>query len=162
MTQVDSGENMVSVARLSTAFILVAACLTTPLYAAPADDVHSRVDGLRQLGAAFKTVRDGLRGDEVQTVLIQMAARQIRNSAKAQYGWFPVGSGPASGVKTTAKAEIWSQPAKFKAAQDAFAAEAAVFQQIAAGGNPAAIRAEAAKLGGTCKACHDDFRTEEH
>lgn len=139
------------------ALVLVAA----PLLAAPADDVRSRVAGLRELGASFKAVNDGLRGSEPQTILIQQAARQIRNAATAQYRWYPAGSGPQPGVKTAAKPEIWTQAPRFKAAQDAFAAQAAAFQQAANSGNINAIRAEARKLGGTCKGCHDSFRVPQ-
>jgi cytochrome c556 len=139
---------------------LFLALIAAPLLAAPADDVRTRVNGLRELGAAYKAINDSLRG-EPQTIMIQMSARQVANAAKAQYGWFPAGSGPQPGIKTAAKPEIWEQPAKFKAAQDAFAAEAAAFQKIAAGGDAEAMRAEARKLGGTCKACHDQFRVPQ-
>lgn len=133
------------------------ALLGAPLLAAPADQIRARITGYRELGAAFKNVNDGLRGD-VQTVLIQQSAREIRNASRAQYGWFPAGTGPQAGVKTAAKPEIWSRSAQFKAAQDAFAQQADTFQRAAAGGNAAAIRAEARKLGATCKGCHDTFR----
>ena len=76
-------------------------------------------------------------------------------------GWFPAGSGPAPGLKTAAKAEIWAQPDKFAAARDAFVAEAAKFQVIAKSGDAAAIRAEVPKLGATCGGCHDHFREKE-
>ncbi|WP_395337347.1 cytochrome c [Novosphingobium sp. BL-8H] len=135
--------------------------VASPLLAAPADVVRTRVSGFRELGAAFKAVNDGLRGD-VQTVLIAQSARQIRNAAHAQYDWFPAGSGPQSGAKTRAKPEIWLQAAKFKAAQDAFAKAADDFQRVSGGKDVAAIRAGAQKLGGTCKSCHDAFRGPEN
>ncbi|MBV1686246.1 cytochrome c [Novosphingobium sp. G106] len=131
---------------------------SSALLAAPSDVVRARITGLRELGAAFKAVNDGLRGSEMQSVLIQQSARQIRNAARDQYRWFPQGSGPQPGVKTAAKPEIWSQAARFRAAQDAFARQADVFFQAASAGSPAAIRAEARKLGANCKSCHDTFR----
>ncbi|MBW8753703.1 MAG: cytochrome c [Sphingomonadales bacterium] len=137
---------------------LALAGIAAPLLAAPADQVKTRVAGLRELGAAFKAVNDGLRSPTPQTILIQMSARQIRNAAQQQYNWFPVGSGPQPGVKTAAKAEIWSQPARFRQLQDGFAAQAAAFQTAAGSGNVDAIRAAARSLGGSCKACHDEFR----
>ena len=147
--------------RLNRLAVLAFALAATPLLAAPADDIKSRVTGLRELGAAFKSVRDGLRGPEVQTILIQQAAKQIRQAATQQYRWFPAGSGPESGAKTAAKAEIWSQPAKFKAAQDAFATEAGAFYKAAASADAETIKAASAKLGATCKSCHDNFRVPE-
>ena len=146
----------------TSAMIAATAMVATPLLAAPADTVRARVDNYRELGAAFKGVNDGLRGGEVQTVLIAQSVRQIRNASRGQYEWFPAGSGPQSGAKTRAKAEIWSQPAKFKAAQDAFAKAADDLQRAVASKDVSAIRVGAQKLGGTCKACHDAFRGPEH
>lgn len=138
--------------------ILVVAGLATPLLAAPAADVaKARIAAYRELGAAYKGVNDGLRG-EVQTVIVQQYARQIVNASKQQYGWFPAGSGQQAGVKTLALPAIWTKAAQFKAAQDAFARQATAFQAAAVKGDATAIRAEARKLGGTCKACHDQFR----
>ena len=130
----------------------------SPLLASPADDVRSRIAGFRELGASFKTVNDSLRTPETQTILVQMAARQIVNAARAMPTWFPAGSGPQSGEKTKAKAEIWTQAPRFKAAQTAFANQALQFQRAAQSGNVAIIQAEARKLGMTCKGCHDSFR----
>lgn len=137
---------------------LALAGLAAPLLAAPVDQARARINGFRELGAAFKAVNDGLRSPQPQTVLIQMSARQIRNAATQQYAWFPAGSGPQPGVKTAAKAEIWTQGARFRQLQDGFASQAAAFQQAAAGGNAAAMRTAARNLGATCKACHDQFR----
>lgn len=139
---------------------LALAGIAAPLLAAPADQVRTRIEGLRELGAAFKAVNDGLRSPTPQTIMIQMSARQIRNAATAQYGWFPPGSGPQPGVKTAAKPEIWTQPARFRQLQDAFAAQATAFQRAAASNDVNAIRAAARSLGQSCKACHDQFRNE--
>lgn len=140
---------------------LALAGIAAPLLAAPADQVRVRIEGLRELGAAFKAVNDGLRGPTPQTILIQMSARQIRNAATEQYNWFPAGSGPQPGVKTAAKPEIWTQAARFRQLQDGFAAQATGFQRAAASGNVDAIRAGARSLGASCKACHDQFRVEK-
>lgn len=129
--------------------------------AAPADAIRARINGYRELGAAFKAVNDGLRGSEVQTILIQQSARQIRNAAREQYAWFAPGSASAPGVKTYARPEIWRNAAEFKGLQDAFARQAEALQRAAATGNATTLRLEARKLGSTCKACHDKFRIEK-
>lgn len=143
---------------VAVAATVAAATLATPLLAAPADTIRARVAGYRALGAAFKSANDALRSG--QTAPIANAARQIQTAAQQQYHWFPRGSAAAPGVRSHAKAEIWSQGPRFKAAQDAFAAQAAVFQRAAGSGNVALIRGEARKLGATCKGCHDSFRVE--
>lgn len=132
-----------------------------PLVAAQQNIVAQRLAGYRELGAAFKNVNDQLRSGTPQGVVLQLSARQIRDVARAQYGWFPAGSGPKPGVKTRAKAEIWSQPAQFKAAQDAFAVQANAFQKLAAAGDVAGMKAQSRKLGATCASCHRAFRVEE-
>ncbi|AXB79313.1 cytochrome c [Novosphingobium sp. P6W] len=146
--------------RLGT-LVLAMAAAGTPLLAAPADTIRSRIANYRELGSAFKAVNDGLRGGEVQTVLIAQSARQIRNASRGQYEWFPAGSGLQPGAKTRAKQEIWTQPAKFKGAQDAFAKAADNFQLAVTSKDVAAIRAGAQKLGATCKGCHDNFRAPD-
>ncbi len=144
-------------ARRAVALVSLFAC-AGPLFAAPADQVRTRIAGFRELGASFKTVNDSLRTPEPQTFLIQIAARQIVSSSREMPGWFPAGSGPESGAKTKAKPDIWNQTAKFKAAQDAFAKQALALQAAAQSGLAPAVRAETAKLGKTCKGCHDTFR----
>jgi len=137
---------------------VLAATATIAPAATPAEAVRSRITSLRELGAAFKAVNDGLKTDEPQTILIQQSARQIRNAANQMAGWFPAGSGAEAGVKTASKPEIWSQPAKFKVATAAFVTAATKFQATAATGNAAAMKADARALGQTCKGCHDAFR----
>jgi cytochrome c556 len=145
--------------------IAVAMVVSGPLRADPVSPeaaIKIRVEGFRELGAAFKAVHDALQGSSPQTILLQMSARQIVQSSHDIYGWFPAGSGPESGLKTKAKAEIWSDPAGFKKAQDGLAAEATAFQAAAASNNIDIIQSEAAKLGQACKSCHEQFRTEGH
>lgn len=145
----------------STRIAAFGMALAAPLLIGAADPVKARIDAYRELGASFKNVNDELRKPAPQTYLLQLAARQISQTAKAQYGFFPAGSGPKAGRKTYAKAEIWSQPAKFKTAQDQFAAQAAAFSKVAAGGDPAKLKIAAKALGQSCSGCHKSFRTEK-
>lgn len=139
----------------------IALLVASPLVAAPADVVASRIAGLRELGAAYKNVNDQLKSGTPQMFLVQLSARQIREKSRDQYGWFPAGSGPQPGIKTRAKPDIWAQPAQFKAAQDAFAAQANAFYQAAASGDAARIGTQARQLGQSCAACHRQFRVDE-
>jgi cytochrome c556 len=142
--------------------VAAATIVAGPIFAdpaSPADAIKIRVEGLREMGAAFKAVHDALQDSTPQTILLQMSARQIVQSSHDMYGWFPAGSGPETGLKTNAKAEIWSDPADFKKAQDGLAAEALVFQSAIASNDMDQIRAEATKLGQACQSCHQQFRT---
>ncbi len=140
---------------------LAVAAIATPLLATPADQVKSRIASYRELGAAFKNINDSLRGPNPQLMILQISSRTVQSTARGQYAWFPAGTGAEAGAKSRAKAEIWSRPAQFRTAQDGFAAQAAAFDRAVRAGNMAAIRVEARKLGGTCKSCHDQFRTPD-
>lgn len=135
--------------------------IAAPLLAAPADTVRTRIAGLRGLGGAFKAVNDGLRSGDPQVAVMQQSARTISNAARAQYQWFPAGTGPNPAWKTAAKPEIWTQAQRFRAAQDNFARAADGFQRAATSGNADAIRGAARALGASCKGCHDTFKAEE-
>ena len=140
------------------ALVALATIVAAPVAPTPEAAIATRITGLREIGAAFKAVKDGIATPETQTTLIQQAARKIGNGAGQMPGWFPAGSGIALGRITHAKAEIRAQPEKFAAASEAFVAEAARFQTIAKAGDAAAIRAEVPKLNATCGGCHDTFR----
>lgn len=127
-----------------------------PVFAGGADQVRARIAGFRQIGAAYKAVTDGARASDLAR--IRQASGQLGGLAHGLYGWFPRGSGPQPGVKTAARPEIWTRVPQFRAAQDGFARQVQAFQRVAAGGDINAIRVEARRLGGACKACHDSFK----
>jgi cytochrome c556 len=60
--------------------------------------------------------------------------------------------------KTDAKAAIWKESSKFEEKIKALETEVAAFEKIAASGSPQEIGGQLRKVGGTCKACHDDYR----
>lgn len=148
--------------QLLRALGLSAACAlaATPSAAAPGDQSKVRIEGYRALGEAFKAVNDGLRRGTASPQQMQLLATRISASARAQYAWFPAGSGPAPGIKTAARPEIWTRARAFRAAQDAFTRQASAFAQVTMAGDPAAMRAAARQLGASCKGCHDSFRIE--
>lgn len=63
-------------------------------------------------------------------------------------------------LKSRAKPEIWKEQAKFKDASDKLVAEAAKLEAAAKTGNLDMVKTAFGAVGGTCKACHDAFRTE--
>jgi cytochrome c556 len=151
------GKGFTRLGGAAAVFALVAAPV---LAAGAAGIVKTRHEGYRELGAAFKNVNDELRSAKPQAMILQLSARQIRNVATQQYGWFPAGSGPQAGIKTKARPEIWTKAAAFKAAQDNYAKQANAFFKVAATGDIARIRAQAKPLGAACATCHKQFRSE--
>jgi cytochrome c556 len=73
--------------------------------------------------------------------------------------WAAFGEGTDLG-DTKAKPEVWKDQAKFKAAAEKMQLEASKLAQAAQTGKEDAIKAAFSATGGSCKACHDDFRSK--
>ena len=71
------------------------------------------------------------------------------------------GEGTDKGLPQRAKPEVWKEQPKFKAAAEKMQAEVAKLDAAAKTGNLDAIKAAVGAVGGSCKACHDDFRAEK-
>lgn len=126
----------------------------------PAGSIQNRVNRYREVGAAYKTLTDQAKAGAIVKLTARIAARNIAQAAKDQYSWFPKGSGPESGTKTKAKSAIWSEPAKFRRAQDDFQTQAILMQKAVETGNLAEIKKQTASLGRSCKACHTSYRAD--
>jgi cytochrome c556 len=62
---------------------------------------------------------------------------------------------------TSARPEVFKDTKHFGELGASFAQEANALAQVAAGGDPAAIKTQYGKLTRTCKACHDDFKAKD-
>ena len=120
--------------------------------------MKERHEGYEQIGKAMRGAKQGI--DRNDPAAVQTAANQLATLAPRAIGWFPAGTGPDVG-KTEARAEIWQQRAEFDQGMQRFQAAATTFQQAAASGDMARIKAAHADLGGTCKSCHDRFRLKD-
>lgn len=65
-----------------------------------------------------------------------------------------------AGEKTRVNPEFFEQPNKVKELAMNFIKEANELAKVAATGDAAAVKAQFGKTGGTCKACHDEFRNK--
>jgi cytochrome c556 len=122
--------------------------------------IAARQANFKAIAGAFKAVRGELEKDAPDYALIAAKAGDINARARRIGGLFPAGTGPSSGLKTEALAAIWKQPAAFKAANQKLVDESARLASTAAKRNRQAVAAQAMALGGSCKACHDQFRLE--
>ena len=129
--------------------------------ASAAEVVKARQKGLKGLGAAFKTIRDELKGDSPDAAKIREASADITQAAGAIDKWFPAGTGPDSGVKTDVKPEVWTDPAGFATAREAFVREANKWAQVGNSTDVSAWKEGAASLGQSCKGCHDKYRVKK-
>jgi cytochrome c556 len=121
----------------------------------------ARHDNFKAQGAAFKAILDELKKDAPDQSVLSGNATKLKASSLALPSWFPKGSGPESGVKTDAKAEVWNDAAGFAAASKRFQAESAKLQTLAAAGDVAGMKGQARAVGGACKNCHDTYRVPE-
>ena len=122
--------------------------------------IEAREANFKTMGKAMKTMNDGLKADTPDLSAIAANAAAIRGLAPKITTWFPKGTGPESGVKTEAKAEIWKDPAGFAAAARRLEPEAAKLEALARAGDVAGVRAQVRVVGGTCKGCHDKFKAD--
>lgn len=124
--------------------------------------MEARHDGFEALGDSFKGIMDAMKAGESLNADMAQAAKDIAAKADEIGSWFPEGSGPETGRKTEAKAEIWTQPEAFAKAQGDFVEAAKQLDALAVAGDAEGFAAQAKALGGTCKGCHDDFRLDDH
>jgi cytochrome c556 len=120
--------------------------------------MKERHDNYEKIGKSMRAAKKGLDGNDPAAV--RQAAATINELAPQAANWFPAGTGPDVG-KTHAKAEIWQQHDKFKNGMADFRQAAAQFNEAAQGNDIEAMKAAHAKLGGTCKACHDQFKSKD-
>jgi cytochrome c556 len=153
---------MKSLVAFSALALLATVAVARPLSKDAALKVmHERHEGMEAIGKANKVLRRELTADAPNIAEVRGAANTIGNLAGKASKWFPEGTGPDVG-KTGAKPEIWKQPADFNARLRDFQGAARTLQLAAAKGDGAGAKAGYASLGKTCKACHDDYRTDMH
>lgn len=124
------------------------------------DVVKARHDNFEEIGDAFKAIRGQLEGTPDFEV-IQANATIINTNAQKVSGYFPEGTGPASGADTEALETIWEKPEEFSAATDKLVTASETMLAAAGSGDPAQVGAAVKELGGSCKNCHDQFREED-
>jgi cytochrome c556 len=125
--------------------------------------MHSRHEGMETIGKDFKALHREFDSGTPDLALVRTAAGQIAGLSRQASGWFPEGTGPELG-KTGAKPEIWlpQNKADFAAKLEAFQRAAAAFSATTTRNDVAAMKTRYADLSGTCKACHDKYRTDMH
>lgn len=125
------------------------------------DAIDARHLHFKAMGADFKAVNEMLRSGTATTVAVLPKIHDVQSAARQLHSWFPTGSGPDSGLKTHAKTNVWSDPAAFRDADAALAAQLDKLEQIAAKGDMTAAAEQARTAGQACGACHAKFRQKD-
>lgn len=120
--------------------------------------MKTRHDNYEALGKQMKVLMDNMKAATPDMAAVTAAAAEVKKTADVMGTWFPAGTGPETGIKTGAKANIWTDRATFDAAVVKLQTEAAA---LAAVTDAAGFKAQFPKTGGACKNCHDTFREEE-
>jgi cytochrome c556 len=129
--------------------------------AGAAEVINARQQGFKKLGAAFKLIHNELASPSPDAAKIASAAQELKASTDAIGSWFPPGSGPQPGLKTHAKAEIWTDASGFAATRAAFVRQVEkAARQLADPRERAAWKDSSAALGQACKDCHDSYRVK--
>lgn len=134
------------------AFALIVGLGATAALAGPIED---RQAGMKQVGKAMGAFAGIAKGEAAyDAAVVKTNADSMLEGFKKAFANFTPGSekGPP---ETYAKAEIWSDPTGFKAAQDA--ALKAV-DAMAATTDEAGFKTALGGLGEACKGCHTKFR----
>ena len=70
--------------------------------------MHDRHERYEEIGDSMKAIGNQLKADSPSVETIRRHADTIAGYAPQVVSWFPSGSGPETGRKTRAKAEIWT------------------------------------------------------
>ena len=120
--------------------------------------VQARQANYKEIGGSFKAINDELKSGSPDMNTVRPAARDIASRAAHTLKFFPRGSGPESGLKTRAKADIWANQAEFVRVQQEMISSANALNTAAMAGDVGRMQSARGVLGGTCKTCHDRFR----
>ena len=139
-----------------------AACVLLVAAVDPRIAIPARQDGMKQIGRNFKAVFDQLHAAAPDAAVLRTSTQQLAELAPRVPSWFPAGTGPEAGVKTSVKAEVWAQPADFSAKAAALASTTRALAAAAAqSSDPAVLTPLVMQVGGACKACHTTYKVND-
>lgn len=128
---------------------------------AESSPIELRQANFEEIGDAFKAIRGQLEAGAPDFALIEASANTINTNAQKITDYFPEGTGVDSGADTEALETIWEKPEDFAAASQKLVDTSAALAAAAATGDMAAVGEGVKNMGGSCKACHDNFRLDK-
>lgn len=123
--------------------------------------IETRQANFETIGDEFKAIRGQLEASEPDFGVIEASANTINTNAQKISGYFPEGTGVDSGADTEALETIWEKPEEFAAAAQKLVDTSASLAAVAGSGDAAAVGEAVKTMGGSCKACHDNFRLDK-
>ena len=151
---------MKAIACLAAATTLFALAAPASAQFAKAEDaIHYRQGALTVMGAHFGRLGEMVKGK------VPFDAKAAQDNAAilavmARLPWAAFGPGTDKGGNTKAKADIWTEQAKFKEGSDKLIVEADKLASATKTGNLDALKTAFAATADTCKSCHDAFKNK--
>jgi cytochrome c556 len=147
----------------SLSLILCSAALTVSLpalaqFAKPEDAIKYRQSALFVMQQNFARVATMAAGRAPFDAKVAAESAEVA-AFMSKLPWAAFGEGTDKGAPTKAKAEIWADKAKFGEYAEKMQAEMAKLNAAAKTGNLDSIKAAVGAVGGSCKTCHDAFRS---
>ena len=133
--------------------VLTAALLGMACLPASAGVIEDRKANFKANNASMRTIGGALGAGDFATVAAE--AQKIANWAAVMPDYFPEGSGTGD---TSARTAIWENFEGFTAAAKANHDAALTLLAAAEAGDVNAAKSALGEVGGTCKACHQQFK----
>lgn len=140
---------------------LAAMVLGTAAFADGMETVKARQDYFKALGGSMKAMTGVAKNFDAEAAKAEVAKLQTVLATDVAPLFAPGTSDADFPGESEAKASIWENMDDFGAKAKAMHEAAAVVVAAAEAGDGAAFGAGLQKMGGTCKACHDDYRVPE-
>ena len=127
-------------------------------FAKPEDAIKYRQSALVVLSSQFGRMQPTIKGQVPYDAAAIKANVEIVKTLST-LPWSAFGAGTQG--NSSAKPEVWSDAAGFKAAQNKLEAEVVKLSAAADQGNLERVRAAFGDVGASCKACHDAYRAKK-
>ncbi|SOC02310.1 c-type cytochrome [Rhodobacter maris] len=140
---------------------VAALVLGTAAYADGMETVKARQDYFKSLGGSMKAMMGVAKNYDAEAAKAEAAKLETLLATDVGPLFAPGTSDADFPGESDAKASIWANMDDFGAKGKAMHEAGAAVVVAANSGDAAAFGASLQKLGGTCKACHDDYRVPE-
>ena len=148
--------------KITLALLAITLAGTASAQVKPEDAIKWRQSAYATMGWSMARIKSNVEGTYNKEDVIK-AANVIQAIANSGMGalYVPGSDKGKAWEETRVKAELFTNKEGVGKAAMAFGKEANEMAKVAATGDAAAVKEQLGKLGGTCKGCHDDFRTKK-
>jgi cytochrome c556 len=138
---------------------LVMAAPASAQFAKPEDAIKYRQSSLFVMGQHFSRIGAMVNGRAPYDAKAAVENAEIV-AEMAKLPWAGFAPGSDKGMPTKAKAEIWSEQAKFKEHNEKLVGETGKLLAAAKTNNLDNLKVAFGSTANTCKACHDSYRSQ--